>query len=98
MQKVMNPLAWLVSMQDQTEVVYFTSRDFKRLWYLQRRLSDHFLVIQTLTQNKFFRQLNRCTKYMLVHECVQLRLFHPGQLMLSAHKRSPLSPSFKLFN
>ena len=78
MSKVMNPLTWLMSMQDQTEVLFLTPDDFKKLWYLQRRFTEQFLVIHKLNQNKFFRQLNRCTKYMLVYECLDLKKFHPG--------------------
>ena len=35
------------------------------------------------------------TKYHLVFECLDLRKFYPGQLLLSVHKRSPISPCFK---
>ena len=92
-----SPMTWLVSLQDQTEVIFFNYDDFKKLWFLQRRFTEQFLVIEKLRQNKLFNQLNRCTQYHLVYECLDLRKFYPGQLMLSVHKRSPLSPIFHAF-
>ena len=33
--QVLSPLTWLLSMQDFTEVVFFSREDFKILWNLQ---------------------------------------------------------------
>lgn len=30
------------------------------------------------------------TKYHLVYECLELKIFYPGQLIMSVHERSPL--------
>ena len=55
---MLSPLTWLVSMQDQTEVVFMSQEDFKRLWVLQRKFTEQFLVINKLNQNKYFKVLN----------------------------------------
>lgn len=53
------------------------------------------MVINKLNQNKYFKVLNLTTKFHLVFECLELRKYHPAQLLLSVHKRSPLSASFQ---
>ena len=35
-----SPLTWFVSMQDQTEIVFISQEDFKRLWVLQRKFTE----------------------------------------------------------
>ena len=35
------------------------------------------------------------TKYNLVYENLELKMFFPGQLIMSVHQRSPLSPEFE---
>jgi len=37
---MMSPLTWLISMQEQTEVVYFSQEDFKKLWIMQRKFTE----------------------------------------------------------
>lgn len=46
---MLSPLTWLMSMQDLTEVIYFSHEDFKKLWFMQRRFTEQFLVIHKLS-------------------------------------------------
>ena len=37
------------------------------------------------------------TKYHLVYESLELKIFYPGQLIMSIHKRSPLCVEYQEF-
>ena len=76
--QILSPLTWILSMQDFTEVVFFSREDFKILWNLLNQFTEQSLVVFKLNQNKFFRELNKCTKMHLVFECLDLKNFHPG--------------------
>ena len=38
--------------------------------------------------------MNTVTKFHLVYECLELKVFYPGQLIMSVHQRSPLCTEF----
>ena len=57
------PLAWLISMQSQTEVLYLPTAEFLELWNLQKKFTEQQIVIQRLEQNNLFNALNTITKY-----------------------------------
>ena len=54
-----------------------------------------------LEQNCYFKCLNVITKYHLVYESLELKIFYPGQLIMSVHERSPLyrspDPEFEYY-
>ena len=75
---ILSPLSWLISLQDDTEVLFLSTGDFKKLWSMHSRFQDQLLVLLRLNQNRCFRQLNTCTKHKLVFECLQMRKYYPG--------------------
>ena len=50
-----------------------------------------------LQQNEYFSRLNILTKFHLVFEDLELKMFFPGQLIMSVHRRSPLCREYHDF-
>ena len=92
-----SPLTWLISMQNDTEVVFISKKDWPHLWNIQRQFTEQQIVLQKLEQNNYFNKLNLQTKYHLVYESIELRVFYPGQLIMSVHERSPLCLEYEEF-
>lgn len=88
------PLSWLIAMQDQTEVIYIQRENWHDLWNLQLKFTEQQIVMLKLEQNKYFNKLNMVTKYHLIYECLELKVFFPGQLIMSTHPRSVLCHDF----
>ena len=82
-------------MQDNTEVVFLEMEDFLKLWSMQKKFTEQQIILQKLEQNKYFRQLNLLTKYHLVFESLELKVYFPGQLIMSVHQRSPLCVEYQ---
>ena len=53
-----SPMTWLISMQNQTEVIYLRPEDFKELWNLQLKFTEQQIVLQKLEQSKYFKMLH----------------------------------------
>ena len=53
--------------------------------------------MQKLEQNDYFHRLNILTKFHLVFEDLELKMFFPGQLIMSVHRRSPLCKEYMDF-
>ena len=47
-------------------------------------------MLNKLEQNDYFSCLDLVTKYHLVFETLDLKIYYPGQLIMSIHERSPL--------
>ena len=92
-----SPLTWLISMQNDTEIVFISRKDWPHLWNIQRQFTEQQIVLQKLEQNNYFNKLNPQTKYHLVYESIELRVFYPGQLIMSVHERSPLCLEYEEF-
>ena len=73
-----SPLAWFVSMQNETEVVFIKKRDWLKLWNIQNKFVEQQIVLYKLRQNKYFSKLNLQTQYHLVYESVEMKIFFPG--------------------
>lgn len=54
-------------------------------------------MLQKLEQNLYFKKLNLVTKYSLVYEALELKIYYPGQLIMSVHQRSPLCALYQEF-
>jgi hypothetical protein len=65
-------------------------KDWAELWNLQKKFTEQQIVLQKLEQNKYFNRFNMATKYHLVYESLELKVFFPGQLIMSVNQRSPL--------
>lgn len=73
-----SPLTWLLSMQDQTEVVFIKQEDWADIWNLQKKFTEQQIVLQKLEQNKNFKRLNMTTRYHLVYENLDMKSYFPG--------------------
>ena len=89
------PLSWLVSIQAGTEVVFLSQDDWLAVWNLQKKFAEQQVVLQKLEQNAYFASLHTVTKYHLVYESLELKMYFPGQLIMSVHERSPLCREFQ---
>ena len=90
-----NPLTWFVALQDDTEVLYLSRDEFNSLWKLQAQDPERQIILQKLEQNKYFQSLSTLTKYYLVYESLEERVFFPGELIMSVHQRSPLCVDYQ---
>ena len=75
-------------------MLFVTKEEFNCLWKLQKRDAERQIILQKLEQNKYFRSLNTLTKYYLVYEALEEKIFFPGEQIMSIHQRSPLCADF----
>ena len=87
-------LTWLMSMQEQTEVLFISKELWPDIWTLHKKFPEQQIVLQKLDQNLYFRRLNTTTKYHLVYENLDMKSYFPGQMIMSVHQRSPLCEDF----
>lgn len=80
-----SPLSWIRAIQDDSEVVFVTKEDWQQIWNLQRTFPEQQIVLQKLEQNCYFRELHTITKYHFVYESLEMKVFYPGQLIMSVH-------------
>lgn len=78
-------LTWLMSMQDQTEVLFIPLEHWLDIWNLHKKFPEQQIVLQKLEQNIYFKRLNMTTKYHLVYESLESKSYYPGQLIMSVH-------------
>eukprot|EP00347_Sterkiella_histriomuscorum_P021543 403333609 len=81
---------WLI-VQEPTEVVFFRTKSFHKLWRHQKLQTDKQIVIAKLQKNDFFGSLDQQSLHTLVYEGIQERHYQPGQLIVSQSQRSVLN-------
>lgn len=92
-----NPQNWLLSFDEGTEVLFFPADDFEELWRTQLLKIDKQLMEANIECNHLLHQMSDQSQFQLIYEDMEIRKYHPGQLICRMSKRSRLNRHFENF-
>ena len=89
-----NPQSWVIAYDENTEVLFFETSVFNKLWNIQFQKTDRQIIEANIECNPLLRCLSDQSQYQLIYEDMEIRKFLPGQLICRMSKRSKLNTLF----
>ena len=93
-----NSQTWIVNYNKETEILFFDTREFNKLWDKQNQFVDKSLIEKCLMMNPLIRCLNDQSIKQIVHEDVVLKKYRPGQMICRMNKRSRVNMLYDNIN
>lgn len=86
---------WIVIHDECTEIVFFDEQIFNDIWRVQNLAAEKRIIQSNLQCNPLFNCLSQQSLNYIVNDCIQLRIYRPGELICRMSKRSKINSMYR---